>query len=186
MSEFKKILSLCDEKMHKTIEHLKKELTKIRAGKANPSMLDGLKVDYYGSLTILSQVANVITTDSRTINVQPWEKNMLEPIEKIIRESDLGFNPVNNGEFLVINIPALTEERRLKLTKQVKSEVEEAKVVIRNVRKDSNGDAKKLKDNGFSDDMIKGIENDIQKLTDKYILELNKIETEKVKEIMTV
>ena len=155
MEEINKIVFSCEDKMKKALEHLEKELKSIRAGKASPSVLEGIVVDYYGTPTDISQVANIATTDSKTITIQPWEKNMLEPIAKSIMESDLGFNPMNNGENLIISIPPLTEERRIQLAKQAKTEVENGKVAIRNIRKEGNNDIKKMKDKGVSDDMIK-------------------------------
>jgi len=169
--------------MHNAIEHLIKELRSIRAGKATPSMLANVMVDYYGSQTPLSQVANVNTPDARTISIQPWEKNMLQEIEKAIQLANLGFNPMNNGEVIMINVPPLTEERRIDLAKQSKAEAEHAKVGIRNARKDANNDIKKI---AVSDDMKKNAEDDVQKLTDAFVKDIDEKASLKEKEIMKV
>jgi ribosome recycling factor len=169
--------------MNSAIVHLEKELRAIRAGKATPAMLGNVMVDYYGSQTPLSQVANVTTPDPRTIAVQPWEKNMLQPIEKAIMIANLGFNPMNNGDIIMINVPPLTEERRVGLAKQAKSEAEHAKVGIRNARKDANNEIKKT---DISDDLKKDSESDVQKLTDTYVKEIDDKLSVKEKEIMTV
>ena len=157
--EIEFILDTAKEAMHNAIEHLIKELRSIRAGKATPSMLSNVMVDYYGSQTPLSQVANVNTPDARTISIQPWEKNMLQEIEKAIQLANLGFNPMNNGDVIIINVPPLTEERRIDLAKQSKAEAEHAKVGIRNARKDANNDIKKI---AVSDDMKKIAEDDVR------------------------
>jgi len=172
------------ESMDAAIEHLKKTFSNIRAGKASPAMLGSVMVDYYGSQTPLAQVANVNTPDGRTITVQPWEKGMIQPIEKAIQIANLGFNPMNNGEILIINIPPLTEERRTQLSKQAKAEAEDAKVGIRNARKDANNDIKKLED--VSEDLQKNAEADIQDLTDKSVKRVDELFTNKELEIMTV
>ena len=177
------ILDSAKEAMNNAIEHLVKELRSIRAGKASPAMLANVQVDYYGSATPLGQVANVNTPDARTISIQPWEKNMLQEIEKAIMLANLGFNPMNNGENIIINVPPLTEERRKDLAKQAKAEAEHAKVGVRNARKDANNDIKKL---DVSDDMKKIAEADIQKLTDDYVKEIDEKFVVKEKEIMTV
>ncbi|MDE0534747.1 ribosome recycling factor [Tenacibaculum sp. L6] len=177
------ILDSTKEAMNGAIEHLVKELRSIRAGKASPTMLANIQVDYYGSATPLGQVANVNTPDARTISIQPWEKNMLQEIEKAIMLANLGFNPMNNGENIIINVPPLTEERRKDLAKQAKAEAEHAKVGVRNARKEANNDIKKL---DVSDDMKKNAEADIQKLTDNYVKEIDEIFVVKEKEIMTV
>lgn len=177
------ILDSTKEAMNGAIEHLVKELRSIRAGKASPTMLANVQVDYYGSATPLGQVANVNTPDARTISIQPWEKNMLQEIEKAIMLANLGFNPMNNGENIIINVPPLTEERRKDLAKQAKAEAEHAKVGVRNARKEANNDIKKL---DVSDDMKKNAEADIQKLTDNYVKEIDEIFVVKEKEIMTV
>jgi ribosome recycling factor len=170
--------------MTKTLQHLDVELQKIRAGKATPSMLDSVKVDYYGSPTPLSQVANVNTLDARTITVQPWEKSMLEEICKGIINSNLGLNPQNNGESVLINVPVLTEERRRDLVKKAKAEGEHAKIGIRNSRKEANDFIKKL--DGISEDSIKDGEDQIQKLTDSFSAKVDELIVKKEKDIMTV
>lgn len=181
--EIEFILDTTKEAMNSAIAHLEKELRAIRAGKATPAMLGNVMVDYYGSQTPLSQVANVTTPDPRTIAVQPWEKTMLQPIEKAIMIANLGFNPMNNGDIIMINVPPLTEERRIGLTKQAKSEAEHAKVGIRNARKDANNDIKKT---DISDDLKKDSEADVQKLTDTFVKDIDDKLSLKEKEIMTV
>jgi ribosome recycling factor len=177
------IIDTTKEAMSNAIVHLKKELRAIRAGKATPAMLANVMVDYYGSQTPLSQVANVNTPDPRTIAIQPWEKNMLQPIEKAIMVANLGFNPMNNGDIIMINVPPLTEERRIGLAKQAKSEAEHAKVGIRNARKDANNDIKKT---DISDDLKKDSELDVQNLTDSFVKIIEEKLAVKEKEIMTV
>lgn len=177
------IIDSTEEKMQNAIHHLETEFVNIRAGKATPSMLNGVKVEYYGSLTPLSQVANVNTLDAHTITVQPWEKQMIPEIEKSILAANLGFNPMNNGESIIINVPILTEERRRQLAKQAKSEAENTKVSIRNDRKEGNNDLKKL---DISEDMLANAEVDIQELTDKYSKKADEMYAVKEKEIMTV
>jgi len=169
--------------MDNALEHLVKELANIRAGKASPAMLRSVNVDYYGSQTPLSQVANVNTPDARTISIQPWEKNMLQAIEKAIMIANLGFNPMNNGESIIINVPALTEERRISLSKQAKAEGENDKVSIRNARRDANHDIKNL---DISDDLKKNAEEDIQELTNNFINKIDDLCSVKEKEIMTI
>ncbi len=178
------ILDTTKEAMDNAIKHLEKQLTNIRAGKASPAMLGSVMVDYYGSQTPLSQVANVNTPDGRTITVQPWEKNMLQEIERGIAYANLGFNPMNNGETIIINVPPLTEERRRNLAKQAKSEAEDAKISIRTARKDANNDIKKNDD--VSEDLKKNAEIDVQQMTDKYVKKVDEIFDNKEKEIMTV
>lgn len=182
--ELEFIFESVNEAMTNAIKHLEKKLLNIRAGKANTSMLGSVVVEYYGSLTPLTQVANVNTPDGRTIVVQPWEKKLLVDIEKSIMNANLGFNPMNNGENIIINVPALTEERRIDLAKQAKVEAEEAKIVVRNSRKDANNEIKKNEE--FSDDLKKNAEQDIQDLTNKYIENINSIFEAKEKEIMTL
>ena len=172
--------------MDKALDHADNELTKIRAGKASPSMLDGIVVDYYGTPTPLSQVGNVNTPDARTLVIQPWEKSLLGPIEKAIMEANLGMNPQNDGVIIRINVPPLTEERRRDLVKKVKAEVEVAKVAIRNIRKDANEKIRKLKSDGVSEDEMKTGENEVQKLTDAYIVKIDQMSDAKEKDIMTV
>lgn len=181
--EIEFILDTAKEAMNNALEHLIKELRTIRAGKATPAMLSNVMVDYYGSQTPLSQVANVNTPDARTISIQPWEKNMLQPIEKAIQIANLGFNPMNNGDLIMINVPPLTEERRKGLAKQAKAEAEHAKVGVRNARKDANNDIKKT---DISDDLKKVSEDDVQKLTDSYVQKIDETLSVKEKEIMTV
>lgn len=177
------ILDTAKEAMANAITHLEKELRTIRAGKATPSMLTNVQVDYYGAQTPLSQIANVSTPDARTITIQPWEKNMLQEVEKAIMLANLGFNPMNNGDIIIINVPALTEERRRELGKQAKAEAEHAKVGIRNARKDANNEIKKT---DASDDMKKISEADIQVLTDTFVKDIDEKFSVKEKEIMKV
>jgi ribosome recycling factor len=169
--------------MEQAIAHLEKEMLNIRAGKANPIMLSTVKVEYYGTPTALSQVANINTPDARTLTVQPWEKNLLADIEKAILIANLGFNPMNNGESIIINIPPLTEERRKDLAKLAKAESENAKIVIRSARKDANNEIKK---SDSSEDVQKNYEIDIQTLTDEFIQKVDTIFNLKEKEILTV
>ena len=178
------ILDTAKEAMDAAIKHLEKQFVNIRAGKASPAMLGSVMVDYYGSQTPLSQVANVNTPDGRTITVQPWEKNMLQAIEKAIMIANLGFNPMNNGDLLIISVPPLTEERRRDLAKQAKAEAEDAKVGVRSARKDANNDIKKTED--ASEDLQKNAEADVQALTDKYVKKIDDILAAKEAEIMTV
>ena len=180
------IIDSAKESMEGSIAHLEKEFLNIRAGKASPQMLGGVFVDYYGSQTPLSQVANINAPDARTLTVTPWEKNMLQPIEKAIMIANLGLNPMNNGENIIINIPALTEERRRDLVKQAKAEAEDAKIGIRNARKDANTDIKKEEKNGTSEDICKKAEDDVQKLTDAYIKKIDDHLAIKEAEIMKV
>jgi ribosome recycling factor len=176
----------CKELMDKAISHLITELTKVRAGKANPSMLDGVKVDYYGSQTQLSQVANINTPDGKTLSIQPWEKAMLEPISTAIMYANLGLNPQNNGELIIISIPALTEERRKDLVKKAKSETEHGKVSIRNARKEAMDVIKKEQKEGFSEDAAKDAEAQVQELTNVYIAKCDNIAVKKEKDILTI
>ena len=177
------IIEAADESMQFSIKHLANELVNIRAGKANPVMLKGVMIDYYGVPTPLSQVANINTPDGRTITIQPWEKPLLVEIEKGILNANLGFNPMNNGESVIINVPPLTEERRMKLVKLAKAQTENTKVSIRNARKDANNEIKK---SDISKDLQKNAEIDIQKLTDNYIKKVDNIFSSKEKEILTV
>ena len=178
------IFDLARDSMSNAISHLEKKLLNIRAGKANPNMLTNVFVDYYGTSTPISQVANINTPDGRTLIIQPWDKSMLPEIEKGIEVANLGFNPMNNGENIIINVPVLTEERRRELVKQAKSEVEEAKIAIRNARKDANNEVKKSSD--FSEDLKKNSELDIQEITDNSILKVDQIFDKKQEEIMTL
>ncbi len=178
------ILDAAKESMDAAMIHLEKEFMKIRAGKANPSMLSNIMVDYYGSQTPLAQVANVNTPDARTISVQPWEKSMLQEIEKAIANANLGFNPMNNGDFVIINVPPLTEERRHDLVKQAKAEAEDAKVSVRTARQDANKEIRGLDD--ASDDLKKNSEADVQELTDNYTKKIDTFLGNKEAEIMKV
>lgn len=186
MEEIDFILDSTQESMNNSIAHLEKEFLNIRAGKASPAMLGGVFVDYYGSQTPLSQVANVNVPDARTITVTPWEKSMLQPIEKAIMIANIGFNPMNNGDNIIISVPALTEERRRDLVKQAKAEAEDAKIGIRNVRKDANTDIKKLEKDGVSEDACKGAEESVQELTNSYIKKIDELLVLKEAEIMKV
>jgi len=181
--EIQFILDTAKEAMDKAVNHLEKQLVNIRAGKASPAMLGSVMVEYYGSQTPLNQVANVNTPDGRTITVQPWEKSMLQEIERGIMIANLGFNPMNNGETIIINVPPLTEERRKELAKQAKSEAEDAKIGVRNARKDANNDIKK---SDASEDVQANAEIDIQEMTDTYIKKIDVILDNKENEIMTV
>ena len=169
--------------MQNSIDHLEKELLNIRAGRANPSMLSSVKLDYYGAMTSLSQLANINTPDSQTISIQPWEKDKLQDIEKAILSANIGFNPMNNGESIIITIPPLTEERRRELVKISKIEIEQAKISIRNARKDANNELKKCE---VSTDQKSISEQDIQTLTNEYISKTDSIYIKKEKEILSV
>ncbi|MEC3878327.1 ribosome recycling factor [Parapedobacter sp. 10938] len=174
------------EQMNKAVAFAESELVKIRAGKAMPSMLDGIHVDYYGTATPLAQVSNINTPDARTLVVQPWEKTMLAPIEKAILDANIGLTPQNDGSIIRLNIPPLTEERRRDLVKKVKEEAERGRVAVRNIRKDANDTIKKLKADGVSEDEIKAGEAEVQKLTDTYITKVDQLAEAKEKDIMTV
>jgi ribosome recycling factor len=176
-----------DGKMDQSIQAFKNNLTKIRTGRANPALLDTVQVDYYGSMVPISQVANVSLLDSRTISVQPWEKGMGAKIEKAIRESDLGLNPASMGDLIRVPMPPMSEERRKEMTKLVRSEGENAKIAVRNVRRDANEAVKKLvKDKLASEDDQKRSEADIQKVTDKHIAEIDQLVAAKEQEVMAV
>jgi ribosome recycling factor len=179
-------LDTAKEAMDKAIAHLEHELTKIRAGKAHPSMLGGVKVDYYGAPTPLSQVANVNSTDARTLTIQAWEKSMLDPIATAVINANLGLNPMNNGEVILINVPPLTEERRKELVKRARSEGEHARVGIRNGRKDAMDFLKAAKADGLSEDLAKGGEAKVQELTDAYNKRVDEVLDAKEADIMTV
>ena len=181
--EVKFVLDSAKESMDGSIAHLEKAFIKIRAGKASPVMLSSVMVEYYGSQTPLSQVSNINTPDARTISVQPWEKNMLGEIETAIMNANLGFNPMNNGETIIINVPPLTEERRIQLTKQAKAEAEDAKVSIRSARQEANKELKALE---ISEDLLSNAEVDVQELTDKYSKKVDAILAVKEAEIMKV
>jgi ribosome recycling factor len=176
-----------DQKMHKSIDTLKADLAKVRTGRAHTGILDHVMVDYYGNPTALTQVANVTLVDARTIGVQPWEKKMVAVVEKAIRESDLGLNPSTQGDLIRVPTPALTEERRKEMVKLVKGEAEDAKIAIRNIRRDANEALKKLlKDKACSEDDERRAQDDVQKLTDKFVQEVDKLAAEKEKELLTV
>jgi ribosome recycling factor len=176
-----------EQKMGKSIETLKADLAKVRTGRAHAGILDHVKVDYYGTPTQLSQVANITLIDARTIGVQPWEKKMGAPIEKAIRESDLGLNPATQGDLIRVPTPPLTEERRKEMVKLVKTEAEDAKIAIRNIRRDANEGLKKLlKDKAISEDDERRAQEDIQKLTDRFVADVDKLVAEKEKEVLTV
>jgi ribosome recycling factor len=184
--EVKMYMDEAKELMQNAITHLENELAKVRAGRANPKILNDVLVDYYGSPTPLSQVANITAPDPRTIAVQPWEKSMLAPIQKAILVANLGFNPDNNGEIVRINVPPLTEERRKELVKQTKGIGENAKVSIRNARRDSIDEFKKMVKNGLPEDVAKDAENDVQKLTDQFNKKVDEMLAQKEKDIMTI
>lgn len=184
MEELELYLEEAKELMTKTLNHLASELTKIRAGKANPSMLDGIMVSYYGAMTPLNQVASMTAPDARTIFIRPWEKGTIPEIEKAIMNANIGLNPQNDGQQVIINIPMLTEERRKQLVKQVGQECEHGRVAVRNIRKDTNEQLKKVK--GVSEDDIKRAEEQVQKLTDEFISRIDGLMKKKEVEIMTV
>ncbi|MFV0377212.1 MAG: ribosome recycling factor [Mangrovibacterium sp.] len=184
--EVELILDLCTERMVSAIEHLEKELVHIRAGKASPRMLDSVMVDYYGNMTPLQQVSNINTPDARTIAIQPWEKSMISPIERAIINSNLGFNPENNGELIRISVPPLTEERRKGLSRQANAEGETAKVSIRSARKDANDALKKLVKDGLSEDTQKDTEAEVQDMTNDYTKKVDALLEQKTKEIFTI
>ncbi|MBO4265838.1 MAG: ribosome recycling factor [Lachnospiraceae bacterium] len=175
------------DKMDKTIDHLRNEYATVRAGRANPHVLDKLRVDYYGTPTPIQQVGNVSVPDPRTIQIQPWEKSILKDIEKAIQASDIGINPTNDGNVIRLVFPELSEERRKDLAKEIKKKGEDAKVAVRNIRRDGNDAFKKLsKSEDLSEDEVKDLEDELQKLTDKYIKEIDSMVDTKSKEIMTV
>jgi ribosome recycling factor len=186
MDDLNKVLAGLLDQMQKAIAHLEAELVKVRAGKANPSMLDSIYVDYYGNPTPLNQVANVNSLDARTLVIQPWEKAMIKPIEKAIIDANLGFAPQNDGQIVRINIPPQSEERRRDLVKKAKSEGENTKVSIRNLRRDGNEAVKKIQKAGLPEDLAKDAEARIQKMTDDFIAKVDKHLEAKEKEIMTV
>ncbi len=186
MEQINECLKQTKEGMQGAIQFYERELQKIRAGKASPAMLEGLKVDYYGNPTPIEQVGNISTPDARQIVVQPWERTMLVPIEKAILAANLNLTPQNNGEFIRIVVPTPTEERRKELVKKAKQEAEQAKVNVRTARKNGNDVAKKLKDDNVPEDAIKKLEADIQKVTDEFIAKIDTIFVEKEKEIMTI
>jgi ribosome recycling factor len=181
-----KILAHTEETMRKAISHLEAELVKVRAGKANPNMLDGIMVDYYGNPTPLNQIGNVSVLDARTLSIQPWEKNMLQPMEKAIMASNIGITPQNDGMNIRLFLPPLTEERRKELVKRANGEGEQSKVAVRSIRREAIESIKKLQKDGLSEDACKDAEKDIQATTDKYILLIDKHLSQKEKEIMAV
>ncbi|MBP5484516.1 MAG: ribosome recycling factor [Bacteroidaceae bacterium] len=186
MLDVKATLAEAEEKMEEAVMFLEESLAHIRAGKANVKILDGIRVDSYGTMVPLSGVASVTTPDTRTIAIKPWDKSMFKAIEKAIIDSEVGITPDNNGEIIRLNIPPLTEERRRQLTKQCSGEVEKAKVSVRNARRDTNDRLKKGIKDGLSEDLEKDAENDLQKMHDKYIKQLDALMAAKEKEIMTV
>ena len=176
-----------EQKMQKSIDTLKADLAKVRTGRAHAGILDHVQVDYYGTPTHISQVANITLIDARTIGVQPWEKKMIATVEKAIRESDLGLNPSTQGDLIRVPTPALTEERRKEMVKLCKSEAEDAKIAVRNIRRDANESLKKLlKDKAISEDDERRTQDEVQKLTDKFVAEVDKMVVEKEKDVMTV
>ncbi|MBF25794.1 MAG: ribosome recycling factor [Flavobacteriales bacterium] len=179
-------IDLATEKMNDSVNHLQSELSKIRAGRANTSVLDGVNVDYYGTPTPISNMASLSTPDARTIFIQPWEKNTVPDIVNSINAANLGFNAQDTGDKIIINIPILTEERRIELVKQVKTEIENCKISIRNTRRDANDELKTLNKDGLSDDALKIAEEKIQALTDKYVTQIDAIFEVKEKDILTV
>jgi ribosome recycling factor len=184
--DLKRIIFDASDSMKKAIGHLESELTKIRAGKANPQILEGISIDYYGAATPLSQVANVSVADARTLTIQPWEKNMLQPIERAIIASNIGLNPQNDGVIIRLFLPPLTEERRKEFVKRVNNEGEQAKVAIRSIRRDAIESIKKLQKDGLSEDTAKDAEADIQAITDKHIVLIDRHCEVKEKEIMAI
>ncbi len=184
--EIKPVLQHAEDHMQKAIDHLEAELIKIRAGKASPQMLDGIMVDYYGSPMPINQVSNISILDAKTLTIQPWEKNMLQPIERAIIAANIGINPQNDGNNIRIFLPPLTEERRKELVKKCHNEGEHSRVAIRNIRRDAIEQIKKMQKNGLSEDATKEAEDNIQKLTDQFISAVEKHLGSKEKEIMTV
>lgn len=184
--EVQLIYEMTRERMEKAVEHLDSELVRIRAGKANVHILDGIMVEYYGAPTPLNQVSNISTPDAKTIMIQPWEKTMIDPIEKALMNSKVGITPANNGEVIRLAIPQLTEERRRDLVKQVKNEGENARVSIRNARRDANDEYKKMQKDGLSEDLARDAEGEIQKLTDDFTEKVENIVSAKEEDIMTI
>ncbi|HEV7782693.1 MAG TPA: ribosome recycling factor [Chitinophagaceae bacterium] len=180
------IIAVADDHMKKAINHLEAELVKIRAGKANPQMLDGIQVDYYGSPMPINQVANISVMDARTLTIQPWEKNMVQPIERAIIAANIGVTPQGDGVIIRLSLPPLTEERRKELVKKCQAEGEHSKVAIRNIRRDAIESIKKLQKNGLSEDAAKDAEADVQEVTDRYTAAVEKHLTTKEKEIMSI
>ena len=186
MEEIDFYLEEASDSMSKAVEHFTKEVSKIRAGKANTSMFDGVSVDYYGSQSPINQVANINTQDAKTIVIKPWEKNMLEPIERAILGANLGVTPMNDGDFIRIILPPLTEERRKDLVKKAREIAENSRITIRNIRRDANDALKQLKSDGASEDMIKSAEEKVQDYTNEFVAQVDKYLSAKEGEIMTV
>lgn len=186
MEEIEFYIEEAKELMEKAIQHVNYTFGKIRAGKASPGMLDGIMVEYYGNPTPLNQVSSINTPDARSIIIKPWEKNIIPEIEKSIINSDIGLNPQSDGEIIRLNVPALSEERRLQLVKQAKHEAEQGRISVRNVRKDTNDNLRKLLKEHVSEDAVKNAEIDVQELTDKYIEKIEELLGNKEKDIMTV
>lgn len=184
--DVKKLMDETQADMQKALEHFEGELSKIRAGKANPSMLEGIEVDAYGTRSPLIQVGNVSTPDARTISIQPWDPSLLQPIEKAILQANIGLTPQNDGKIIRLNIPPMTEERRKELVKQTKHEAENCRIALRTVRKNANEKAKKMQKDGLPEDMAKNAEQSIQKMTDEFSAKVEKHIDIKEKEIMTV
>lgn len=180
------IIKDAQDRMDKAIDALKRELSSIRAGRANPALLDRIQVDYYGTPTPLNQVGTISTPDPRTLVIQPWDKSVLGDIEKAIQKSDLGLSPNNDGNIIRLNIPMLTEERRTDLVKQTKKSGEDAKVAIRNIRRDANDEIKRKEKDEISEDESRRFQEQVQKITDQYIVEVDKVLANKEKEIMEV
>ncbi len=185
-AEIQMFIDDAKDRMIKAVQHFEVEILKIRAGKASPALLNGVMVDYYGNKTPLSQISNVNTTDARTIVIQPWEKKMLDTIERAILAANIGLTPMNNGEMIRLNVPALTEERRKELVKQVRSESEQAKVAVRNIRRETNDEIKRLQKDGTPEDAVKEGEEEVQKQTDLFSKKLDELVIKKEAEIMTV
>lgn len=186
VEEIELYLDEAKQLMEQSLQHMRQEFNKIRAGKAMPSMLDGLMVKYYGNPTPINQVASITTPDARTLMIKPWEKNVLGEVERAIMNSDLGLNPQNDGEVIRLNIPPLTEDRRKQLVKQAKNEAENGKISVRNVRKDTNDSIKQLLKESVSEDEVKSGEDRVQQLTDDYIAKVDDVFNHKEKEIMTL
>ena len=186
MEDIEFYLEHAEELMEKTLSHTNSSMAKIRAGKAMPNMLDGILVEYYGNPTPINQVASINSQDARTLVIKPWEKSIVSDVERSIINSDLGLNPQSDGEIIRINIPALTEERRVELVKQARNEAEHGRVSIRNIRKDANDHLKKLLKEHVSEDDVRHAEDEVQKLTDQYILKIEDILKKKEEDIMTV
>lgn len=184
--DISQIVAAADDHMKKAITHLETELIKIRAGKATPQILDGIVVDYYGSPTPINQVGNINVMDARTLSIQPWEKNMLQPIERAIIAANIGINPQNDGSQIRLFLPPLTEERRRELVKKCQGEGEHSRVAIRNIRRDALEHIKRLQKNGLSEDIAKDAETNVQNITDRFITTVDKHLTSKEKEIMSV